>query len=45
MGELQQIIENAWDNRDLLKNEEVQRSIRKVIDLLNNALRDNDVAV
>ena len=44
MGELQQIIENAWDNRDLLKNEELNRSIRKVIDLLDNALQDNDIA-
>jgi len=36
MDELQQTIENAWENRDLLKNEDVQRSIRKVIDLLDN---------
>jgi len=36
MVKLQQTIENAWDNRDLLKNDEVQRSIRKVIDLLDN---------
>ncbi len=36
MNKLQQIIENAWENRDLLKKEEIQIAIRKVIDLLDN---------
>ena len=35
MNKLQQIIERTWDNRDLLQNDEVQASIRKVIDLLD----------
>lgn len=39
MGKLQQTIENSWSNRGFLKNEELNRSIRKVIDLL-----DNDIA-
>lgn len=36
MNNLQQTIESAWENRELLKNEEVQSAIRKVIDLLDN---------
>ena len=32
---LKETIENAWDNRDLLKNEDTQAAIRKVIDLLD----------
>jgi len=36
MIELQQIIENAWNNRELLKEESAQNAIRKVIDLLDN---------
>lgn len=36
MNKLQQIIESAWDNRSLLKDENVQVAIRKVIDLLDN---------
>ncbi|MCD6544021.1 MAG: 2,3,4,5-tetrahydropyridine-2,6-dicarboxylate N-succinyltransferase [Flavobacteriaceae bacterium] len=35
MDKLQQIIEQTWDNRDLLQTENVQTSIRKVIDLLD----------
>lgn len=35
MKKLQEIIEQAWDNRDLLQKDEVQVSIRKVIDLLD----------
>ena len=34
MKEIQQIIENAWENRDLLKEQATQDTIRKVIDLL-----------
>ncbi len=36
MNKLQQIIESAWENRDLLKKEEIQVAIRKVIDLLDS---------
>ncbi len=36
MTEIQQIIENAWENRELLKQENTQNTIRKVIDLLDN---------
>lgn len=36
MNNLQQIIEDAWENRDLLKDKEIQSAIRKVIDLLDN---------
>jgi len=36
MRELQQIIENAWNNREFLKEESAQNAIRKVIDLLDN---------
>jgi len=35
MKELQQTIENAWDNRELLQDPKVQEAIRKVIDLLD----------
>ena len=35
MTELQQTIEKAWENRDLLKDSVVQESIRDVIDLLD----------
>ncbi len=36
MNKLQQTIEQAWNNRDLLQTEEVQNAIRKVIDLLDS---------
>ncbi len=36
MTELQSIIEKAWDNRELLKEEETINSIRKVVDLLDS---------
>ena len=35
MTDLQKIIENAWDNRKLLKEVATQSAIRKVIDLLD----------
>ncbi|NMH86459.1 2,3,4,5-tetrahydropyridine-2,6-dicarboxylate N-succinyltransferase [Flavivirga algicola] len=35
MTELQQIIENTWENRDLLKEETTTSAISKVIDLLD----------
>lgn len=35
MTELQQIIEQAWENRDLLKDEKTTTAIRKVVDLLD----------
>ena len=35
MKALQQTIENAWDNRDLLKEDATQTAIRKVVDLLD----------
>ncbi|PTX61928.1 2,3,4,5-tetrahydropyridine-2-carboxylate N-succinyltransferase [Kordia periserrulae] len=35
MTALQKTIENAWDNRDLLKNDDTQAAIRQVIDLLD----------
>ncbi len=35
MTELQSIIEKAWDNRDLLKEETTITAIRKVVDLLD----------
>jgi 2,3,4,5-tetrahydropyridine-2-carboxylate N-succinyltransferase len=35
MDKLQQIIEQAWNERELLKSDEVQNAIRKVIDLLD----------
>lgn len=36
MTELRQIIEKAWDDRELLKDETTQATIRKIIDLLDN---------
>lgn len=36
MKELQSIIENAWENRELLKEEKTTTAIRKVIDLLDS---------
>ncbi|MEJ6793038.1 MAG: 2,3,4,5-tetrahydropyridine-2,6-dicarboxylate N-succinyltransferase [Lacinutrix sp.] len=35
MTDLQQTIESAWDNRDLLKEDTTQAAIRKVVDLLD----------
>lgn len=35
MTELRLIIENAWDNRDLLKEEKTTSAIRKVVNLLD----------
>jgi 2,3,4,5-tetrahydropyridine-2-carboxylate N-succinyltransferase len=35
LKELQQTIENAWDNRDLLTEDATQAAIRKVVDLLD----------
>jgi len=35
MNDLQQIIENAWDDRALLNNEETTTAIRKVVSLLD----------
>ncbi|MDX1363148.1 2,3,4,5-tetrahydropyridine-2,6-dicarboxylate N-succinyltransferase [Arenibacter latericius] len=35
MTELRKVIENAWDNRELLKEAATQDAIRKVIDLLD----------
>lgn len=35
MTELQQTIESAWENRDLLKDEKTTNAIRKVVDLLD----------
>jgi 2,3,4,5-tetrahydropyridine-2-carboxylate N-succinyltransferase len=36
MKELQKIIEQAWDNKDLLKDKDTQDAIREVVDLLDN---------
>ncbi|MCM2302598.1 MAG: 2,3,4,5-tetrahydropyridine-2,6-dicarboxylate N-succinyltransferase [Flavobacteriaceae bacterium] len=36
MKELQKIIEQAWDNRALLKEKDTQEAIREVINLLDN---------
>lgn len=36
MKELQGIIEKAWDNRELLKDSDIQKAIREVIDLLDS---------
>ena len=36
MNTLQPIIEKAWDNRDLLQNEDTQKAIREVIDLIDS---------
>ncbi|MCH4551022.1 MULTISPECIES: 2,3,4,5-tetrahydropyridine-2,6-dicarboxylate N-succinyltransferase [Aestuariibaculum] len=35
MTELREIIEQAWDNRDLLKDENTTSAIRKVVDLVD----------
>ena len=35
MEHLRKIIETAWDDRNLLREEEVQRSIREAIHLLD----------
>ncbi len=35
MDNLQKIIENAWENREMIKEESVQKSIREVIALLD----------
>ena len=35
MTSLQQTIENAWDNRELLKEPNIQTSIREVVALLD----------
>ncbi len=40
MKNLQEIIEKAWDNRELLKEDKTQEAIRRVVDLLDEgALR------
>src|SRR5690554_3987519 len=36
MQELKNIIEQAWENRELLHQEDTQNVIRKVIDLIDN---------
>lgn len=36
MTELRNLIENAWDNRELLKEETTQQAIRQAIDLIDN---------
>ena len=36
MKDLQNTIETAWDNRDLLKEDATQNAIRKVVDLLDS---------
>ncbi len=36
MKEIQERIEKAWDNRELLKETETQNTIREVVDLLDN---------
>jgi 2,3,4,5-tetrahydropyridine-2-carboxylate N-succinyltransferase len=33
--ELQELIEKAWADRELLKSEEIQATIRKVVELLD----------
>lgn len=35
MNELRALIEAAWENRDLLKQQDTQKAIRKVIDLID----------
>ncbi|MFL1896119.1 2,3,4,5-tetrahydropyridine-2,6-dicarboxylate N-succinyltransferase [Aquimarina sp. 2-A2] len=35
MNKLKEIIENAWSNRDLLKETQIQDAIREVVDLLD----------
>ncbi|NLP56605.1 2,3,4,5-tetrahydropyridine-2,6-dicarboxylate N-succinyltransferase [Lutibacter sp. B1] len=36
MKELREIIENAWENKELLKEETIQNAIRKVVGLLDS---------
>jgi 2,3,4,5-tetrahydropyridine-2-carboxylate N-succinyltransferase len=36
MEEIREIIENAWDNRELLKEEKTQNTIREVVNLLDS---------
>lgn len=36
MQAFKNIIENAWENRDLLQHEETKKAIREVIDLIDN---------
>lgn len=36
MNNLKNIIENAWQNRDSLKENNVQNAIKEVIELLDN---------
>ena len=36
MNQLKKIIENAWENRELLKEQETKDAIRKVVDLLDS---------
>ena len=36
MTNLQSIIENAWDNRELLQEDTTQKAIREVVELLDN---------
>tara|TARA_R110001592_G_scaffold206121_1_gene456868 strand:- start:14 stop:829 length:816 start_codon:yes stop_codon:yes gene_type:complete len=38
MEDLKKIIENTWDNRDLLKENESQNTIRKVIEMLDKGI-------
>ncbi|MDP3312517.1 2,3,4,5-tetrahydropyridine-2,6-dicarboxylate N-succinyltransferase [Lutibacter sp.] len=38
MNNLREIIEKAWNNRDLLKDELTQNAIREVVNLLDNGL-------
>ena len=35
MTNLQSIIENAWDNRELLQENTTQKAIREVVELLD----------
>ena len=35
MKDIRKIIESAWDNRELLKEESTINTIRKVVDLLD----------
>ena len=35
MNRLREIIESAWDNRELLKDENTQKTIREIINLLD----------
>lgn len=38
MEDLKSIIENTWDNRDLLQEKEIQLAIRKVIEMLDKGM-------